>query len=616
MDENIAKLSELFPEAFTEGKIDFDMLQKLLGANIETEKERYSFTWNGKSEAIKIALKQSTGTLRPDKESSKNWDTTKNLYIEGDNLEVLRLLQAPYRGKVKMIYIDPPYNTGNDFVYNDKFSDTVEDYKESIGETQKTNADTSGRYHTNWLNMMFPRLKLARNLLSDDGIIFISIDDNEQANLKKICDEIFGEEEFIGTITWEKRTKAQNTETARDQFQSRTEYILVYSKLGNRMRFKLKVTGVKTYEHSDEKGVYREKMVEEMSSLGMRGRETMIFPILGVRPRENKQWKIGKDQISFFEQREDVFLRDGKVYLKIRPDDELNERFMPFWSHFFDKETYGTAETGKSELSEVLGTKAHGFETVKPVTLIKKLLFHLKDTNGIESQKNDIIIDCFSGSGTTAQAIMELNSEDGGNRKFIMIQYPEVTEESSETYKAGYKTISELCIDRIKKAGQKIYLKLKEKQETLVSLPEDYQGMVDIDKLDVGFKAFKLDTTNLSIWDEKTEDLEQTLLDNVDAIKDGRTEEDVLYEVLIKYGIDLTVPIEEEEVGGKKIYLIAGGYLTICLEDGLDLAFIEELAKRKPQRVVFRDTGFKDDTVKTNAEMTLRKHGVEDIKVL
>ncbi|MGL5902246.1 MAG: site-specific DNA-methyltransferase, partial [Cetobacterium sp.] len=352
--------------------------------------------------------------------------------------------------------MDPPYNTGKDFVYPDNFKDNLKNYLEITGqvgeEGQKlsTNSDTSGRYHSDWLNMMYPRLKVARNLLTDDGVIFISIDDREAHNLKKLCDEIFGEDNFIGTITWEKRTKAQNTETAKDQFQSKTEYIFCYKKEVKKMRFNLEVSGEKEYLLLDEKGLYREKILEEMSSLGMRGRETMIFPVLGIMPGLNKQWKVGYEQVISFEKRKDLFVRNGKVYFKIRPHDENSENFFPFWSHFFDKEIYGTAEIGKSELGEILETKSHGFETVKPTSLIKKLIFHVKKTNNTVLENEDIILDFFSGSATTAHAVMQLNAEDGGDRKYIMVQLPEPTPDNSEAAKAGYKNICEIGKERIR----------------------------------------------------------------------------------------------------------------------------------------------------------------------
>lgn len=636
VDENIAKLKVLFPEAFTEGKIDFEMLQKLLGKNIETEKERYSFTWNGKSEAIKIALKQSTGTLRPDKESSKNWDTTQNLYIEGDNLEVLRLLQNPYRGKVKMIYIDPPYNTGKDFVYTDKFNDTVEDYKERVGETQKTNADTSGRYHTNWLNMMYPRLKLARNLLSDDGVIFISIDDNEQSNLKRICDEIFGEENFIATISNINNPKGRSDD---NYIATAHEYILLYAKTIESFTafgFEAGEEILKRYNKFDEDAEqYREMDLRKTGDGDLRKDRPNLFyyflynsstnefypsrnanipeGFIQIKPirKDGKdgRWRWGLDTVKEnLSELMPKFMPNREIWGVFEKDYLKNRGLVKATSAWSFKDV--NSERGSEEFIK-LGFDKEVFPKPKPLGVIKRV-----SNISMNKGNSEIILDFFSGSASTAQATLQLNAEDDGNRKFIMVQLPEKTDEKSAAYKAGYETISKIGMERIRRAGDNIVAELKEKKKDQSTLLDDEQTAVDPDKLDIGFKVFKLDSTNLSIWDEKTDDLEKTLLENIDAIKNGRSEEDVLYEVLIKYGIDLTVPIEEKTVDGKKVYMIADGYLTICLEDNLDLAFIEKLTELKPHRVVFRDTGFIDDAVKTNAEMTLKKHGVEDIKVL
>lgn len=329
---------------------------------------------------------------------SKSKDKANNIIIEGDNYHSLSVLNYTHAGKIDVIYIDPPYNTGsNDFIYNDRYVDKEDGYR-----------------HSKWLSFMGNRLRLAKSLLSKQGVIFISIDDNEVAQLKLLCNDIFDEQNFVGTITWEKRTKAQNTKTAREMFQAKTEYILVYKNYTDKIKFNLEVTGEKVYDLQDEKGFYRLKVVEEMSIQGMRGRQSMIFDINGVSPREGYQWKIGTEQIKKYNDRGDIEIVGKKVYLRTRPYDEDNRTFLPFWSHFFDKENYGTAEKGKAELSEVLGTKEHGFETVKPVNLIKKLLFH------INLDKNETVLDFFAGSGTTGHAVMQLNKEDGGNRKFIL----------------------------------------------------------------------------------------------------------------------------------------------------------------------------------------------------
>lgn len=364
------------------------------------KRKRYGLVWEEKPERVVDQCKKELPVLDQDQDMAieKNPAGRTNLMIEGDNYHALSVLNYTHAGKIDVIYIDPPYNTGsNDFMYNDSYVDKEDSFR-----------------HSKWLSFMNSRLTLAKGLLSMDGIIFISIDDNEVAQLKLLCNEIFGEQNFVGTITWEKRTKAQNTKTARDMFQTKTEYILVYKKSSDKIRFNLEVSGEKIYDKEDKKGLYRLKHVEEMSAVGMRGRQTMVFEIKGISPRKGYQWKIGKDQIEEYKKRNDIEVIDGKVYLKTRPSDEDNQKFLPFWSHFFEKDTYGTAEKGKTELNEVLGTNEHGFETVKPVNLIKKLLFH------INRGKNEIVLDFFAGSGTTAQAVMELNKEDGGSRQFIL----------------------------------------------------------------------------------------------------------------------------------------------------------------------------------------------------
>jgi len=369
--------------------------------NKSEKRKKYGVVWEEKSENVAELCKVKLPVLEEVRQNEIRTDTKApmNILIEGDNYHALSVLNYTHKGAIDIIYIDPPYNTGNgdSFLYNDKIVDKEDAYR-----------------HSKWLSFMSKRLNLAKNLLKDAGIIFISIDDNEVAQLKLLCNEVFGEHNFIGTVTWEKRTKAQNTETAREMFQSKTEYILVYKKGSEKVKFRLEVSGEKNYNLQDEKGLYRLKVVEEMSARGMRGRQTMIFPIEGIMPRDGFQWKYGKDQVKKFTDRGDIEVQNGKVYFRIRPQDEANQKFIPFWSHFFDKDTYGTAEKGKSELTEILGTNTHNFETVKPVDLIKKLLFH------INRNKSEVVLDFFAGSGTTGHAVLKLNKMDGGNRKFIL----------------------------------------------------------------------------------------------------------------------------------------------------------------------------------------------------
>lgn len=599
-EENLKAMQQLFPEAFEEGKIDFDVLRQLLGDFVDDEQERYSFKWNGKGKALRLSQTPSMGTLRPCKEESKDWDNTENLYIEGDNLEVLKLLQKSYYGKLKMIYIDPPYNTGGDFVYKDNFHDNIQNYKEITGQVDgegnkiDTNTESNGRFHTDWLNMMYPRLRIARNLLSNDGVMFISIDYNENYNLREICDSIFGDNGFVGEIYWESKTKSQNTITSYNKLQPKAEMILVYSKQGKR-RFNLISRGEKEYNLIDENGEYREHILEVMNANGVRGRETMIFDISDgvatVSLEDGKQWQLGQEQVSMYKHRGDLFIRDNKVVIKMRPNDERNELTDPFWG-FFSKEL-GTAESAKKELTSIIGK--HGFETVKPVDIIKRLVYH-------GTEKEDVILDFFSGSGTLGNAVIQLNAEDGGHRKFIMVQLPEPTKKDSEAYKAGYKNICEIGKERIRRAGEKIKAEAGDKAADL----------------DIGFKVFKLDSSNLQKWNPQPDDIMQTLQQATDNFLPDRTEQDVLYEIMLKMGIDLTCQVKEEQVAGETVYIIGGGALMICLGQNITTEVAEAIVKLHQEyeselwQVVFRDTGFASDRDKTNIKEILKSAGLAE----
>jgi adenine-specific DNA-methyltransferase len=585
LKERVEKIKAALPEAFEDGKINFATLKESLGEFVEGENEEtehYAFTWPGKRQAKRMATKPPQGTLVPAKGEGINEDSTENVFIEGDNLEVLKLLQKSYAGQIKVIYIDPPYNTGKDFIYDDNFAQPLADYLkltkqvDEEGNLLVSNTKADGRFHTKWLNMIYPRLVLARNLLRDDGIIFISIDDNEVSNLRKLCDEVFGEESFVGNITWEKRTKCQNTETARDQLQSKTEYIFCYKKAIDKPHFNLEVTGEKDYDLADSKGKYREKVVEEMSSLGMRGRETMIFPIKGISPGKGKQWKIGKDQIRAFESRGDIFVRDGKVYLRMRPDDELNETFAPFWSHFFDKDTYGTAEVGKSELSDLLGTKGHGFETVKPVSLIQKLIFHV-------SKSDDYILDFFAGSGTTAHATLELNKLDKKHRKFILVQLPEPCSDGSEARNAGFSTIAELCKERIRKAIRAVCKKENNS--------------------DGGFKVYKLNKSHFKTWNEyagnNLEELMDLFAKQETTLVDKWKGENLLFEIMLQEGFPLNSSINKLAFKENLIWKITSNScahsLNICLDAEIKHKSIEALTLGDKDIFICLDNAVSDE---------------------
>lgn len=606
--DNISKLKELFPEVFTEGKVDFDALKEVLGGYIDGREERYSFTWNGKSKARMLAQTPSAGTLRPCKEESVDWDTTQNLFIEGDNLEVLKLLQKSYHKKVKMIYIDPPYNTGKDFVYKDNFKDNIKNYKEITGQVDgdgrslSSNPETNGRYHTDWLNMMYPRLKLARNLLKDDGIIFISIDDNEYHNLKLMCDEVFGEERFVGSISWKNKYGAGAKTKG---FIEVHEYILCYSKseLIN-ISSKLSEDQRGTYNKKDEKyntrGGY---FTQPLMTTSMDDRKNLQYDIEydGDIIKPKKQWVWAKERLL-------KAIEDNEVVIKKKVDGSYSVRYKVYLIDEQGNERKGKPlsllngpfnQEGTKEVEELLGPNIFSFP--KPTSLIEFFFgFEIND----ESDKSGIYLDFFSGSCSSAQAVLHLNLQDNGSRRYIMVQLPELISASSEAYKSGYKTIAEISKERIRRAAAKI------KQEN-----PDYQG-------DLGFKVLKLDSTNIKPWELDFDLTEQDLEDQISNIKHGREEEDVLYEVQLKYGLDLTLPITEHSVAGHKVFDIGMGALMICLSDDITLDVVEGIAKLKDElnpeimRVVFKDAGFADDVVKTNAVQILKQAGIEDVRSL
>ena len=643
--ENVGKLKELFPEAFTEGKVDFEALKELLGTFVDDRDERYSFTWNGKSKARMIAQTPSTGTLRPSKEESVDWDTTQNIFIEGDNLEVLKLLQKSYHKKVKMIYIDPPYNTGKDFVYKDNFKDNIKNYKEITGQVDgegrnlSNNPETSGRYHTDWLNMMYPRLKLARNLLSDDGVIFISIDDNELSNLRKLCDEIFGEENFVGNIIWKNVTDNNPTNVAVEH-----EYIAVYSKskfdlknvwkskiseakdilikIGHELaekyrdpellqekytiwfrEHKRELWPLENYKFIDHDGVYSgERGVHNPGKEGYRydiihpiTHKPCKEPLMGYRFPKETMDKLIEDERMIFGDDEDKLV-EIKVYAK-----DYKQKL----SSLFNLD----GRTGANELKDLFPETGKLFTNPKTIKLLSELISFATDSE-------DTVLDFFAGSGSLPHAVLSLNSEVSENRKFVAIQLDEITYEikngkevgkkgtAGEAFKNGYKNIAEISRERIRRAASK----LKEENSK-------YNG-------DLGFKAFKLDSTNIKPWEVDFDMTERTLEDFISNIKSDRREEDVLYEILLKYGLDLTLPISERTIAGQKVFDIGMGALIICLADAISLDVVEGMAKLKEElnpeimRVVFKDSGFKDDVVKTNAVQILKQAGIVDVRSL
>lgn len=605
LNENIEKLKAIFPEIVTDGKIDFDMLKTLLGEEVDASNEKYSFNWVGKRNCIKFAQTPSTGTLIPCREKSVDFDNTQNIYIEGDNVEALKLLQKTYFGKIKMIYIDPPYNTGNDFVYHDDYKDSIENYKKITGQQATANPETNGRFHTDWLNMMYPRLKLAKDLLSDDGVIFISIDDNEQANLKKICDEVFGESNFISTINWKGRGGRQDSK----YYAAVHEYIFCYAKNKSDFSAGEEIKNNDAYPKYDmEKGrYYKTQLLRKWGSNSRReDRPNLYYPIIapdGTRvypfytekdkshPMNFKKfdgrWRHGPNTM-----RQNI--ADGKVefaknadgdwiaYEKIFAPVDGEEKTQKYTTWIED------SNDGAKVVKDLFGSAI--FDYPKGTNIICRFLKMADVKNG------DIILDFFSGSATTAHAVMQLNAEDGGNRKFIMVQLPELCDEKSEAYKAGYKTICDIGEERIRRAGAKI-----KEENPLTTL-----------NLDTGFKVFRLDSTNIVPWNNAEKLDEMRLYDYAKTIKDDRDDLSVAYEIMLKYGV-FDKPMKETVVSGKKMYDVGEGYMIICLADGVTMTDVEAIARLNPHCVVFKESGFADDNEKINATHTLERGGVEKI---
>lgn len=602
INENIEKLKEIFPEVFSEGKIDFSKLEVELGKFKDDSNERYNFTWNGKSEAKKIALTPSTGTLRPCKNESKNWDTTKNLYIEGDNLEVLKLLQKSYHKKVKMIYIDPPYNTGKDFVYKDNFKDNIKNYLEitrqvdSNGNRLSTNSETSGRYHSDWLNMMYPRLKLARNLLKDDGVIFISIDDNEVANLRKLCDEIFGEKNFIRNVIWEKKySPANDSKVISDTH----DHILVYSKNISEWIMKLLPRTEemnKRYSNpdNDPRGLWKPGGLSAKTYSSKYDYPIVTPSGKTVYPPTGSCWQVSREKL-------EMLIRDNKIYFGKEGDakPQIKQFLTDVQDGVVSKSIWkydevGHNQTSRKELTDLFDGEFL-FDNPKPTTLIERIF------DITTFAENDIVLDFFSGSGSTAHAVFKYNLKHNLNLHFILIQIPDRVTVNSVAEQKGYKNICEIGKERIRRAGEIVKSESKK------------------DDLDIGFKVLKLDSSNIKSWDSDFENLETNLLDAVENIKSDRSEEDLLYEILLKYGFDLTLEIEEKEINGKKLFNIGFGSLIICLDEDISIDITDEIIAIKKEnkseitRVVFKDSGFKNAVEKTNIIKTLNQNGIDEI---
>lgn len=592
---NIDKIKELFPEAVEEGKINFDMLRAMLGDEIDDSREKYQFTWNGKAKAIKLAQTPSSATLRPCKEKSKYWDTTENLYIEGDNLEVLKQLQKTYYGKVKMIYIDPPYNTGNDFVYNDSFANSIENYKEQTKQTSSSNPESNGRFHTDWLNMMYPRLLLAKNLLSDDGVIFISIDDHEVVNLENICNEIFGESNRIATICHKSRASISNDKIV----SSNHNFIAFYAKNITVIEQNRKLIGVDpvldnfNYDDNDGKGEYR---LVPVDGPGGEKKGNPYYEFLGI----TNYWRFSKETMTEKYNNGYVVKRGNSLYQKYYKSDAMKTRktVTTWW------DDAGLTSTATTKLKTLMNGPS--FDTPKPIELIVRMLKMMT-----YDDKDSFILDFFSGSATTAHAVMKLNAEDGGNRKFIMVQLPELCNEKSEAHKAGYKNICDIGEERIRRAGEQIKAEWEKEHPS-----DELFGSDEEFKTDIGFKVFKLDSTNVNEWDSNMKLDEKELAMRLgEVFKEDRSKEDILYEIMLKYGVfDKTA--EEIKVNDKTMYRVGKRYMIVCLDDQITSDDVKAIGELSPKTVIFNEAGFRNDNDKINATYNLKQCGVEDIKCI
>jgi len=652
---NVERLKELFPEAFTEGKIDFPILKQLLGDAVDEREEKYCLNWRGKRRARQLALTPSTGTLRPCPEESVDWDVTQNLVIEGDNLEVLKILQKSYAGKIKMIYIDPPYNTGKDFIYPDDFRDNIKNYLELTnqidgGRKMTANTETSGRFHTDWLNMMYPRLTLARTLLREDGVIFISIDDNENANMRFLCNEIFGEENFIAQLVW-------NTDGHTDnQFDVKInhEYILLYSRNSEEASLG-HVIDPNTREESNLRKGFAENSITK-NGPGNPPSEIILPPNFpcststlnlsktDIPPKFYKEIEreghITRDitdqfSVSYPIRRGDMVVRKNKLVKscavfsgwananKLRkfitggcvPIDEsdgdklsfyLSEKGVIYYRRDRDKarnilsvlRKMGTTERMRSELEDM----GIPFQYPKPKELLRYLI-------QIGLEKDGIVMDFFSGSGTIAHALLDLNGEDNGNRQFILTQLPE------PTGRTDYPAISDITKERIRRV--------------ITNFNDGDRAKIDKgeQKQDRGFRVFKLDSSNICTWEPKHDDIQTALLDATEHLKADRNERDILFELLLKLGLELTVPIETRSIAGKNAHSIGSGVLIACLAEKITREDIEqlahgivtwhgELAPIGDATIVFRDDAFADDVAKTNLAAILQQNGLKTVRSL
>lgn len=603
-DDNFKKLAALFPNAVTETidengvvvrAIDKDVLMQEISCTVvDGNEERYQFTWPDKKKSVLLANAPINKTLRPCREESVDFDTTENLYIEGDNLEVLKLLQETYLGKIKVIFIDPPYNTGGDFLYDDNFAQSAEEYISISGQYDNDgnrlvkNFDSNGRFHTDWLNMMYPRLRLAKDILSDDGVIFISIDDNEVENLKKICCEVFGQSNFIANIVWQHSIQPKGY---LGTFSVHHNHILCFSKSNNFElgSFERTAEDNKAYSNpdNDPKGPWRSGDVRNALY-----RPNLIYDIISpsgkvIKPCENG-WRWSKETVQEkLRTGEIIFSKDEtRIIRKIYLSTLEGRAPETIW---FGKDV-GTTREAMTELKKLFNKPP--FDTPKPTGLIKKLLRLVQDNEYI-------VLDFFSGSATTAHAVMQLNAEDGGKRKFIMVQLPEETDEKSEAYKAGYKNICEIGKERIRRAGAKI------KEEAGLTV----QG------LDIGFRVLKCDTSNMKDVYYSPNDFDMNLLDMMaDNIKEDRNPEDLLFQVMLDLGVELASKIEETTIAGKKVFDVADGFLIACFDKDVNGEIIKAIAQKQPYYFVMRDSSLANDSVATNFEQIFATYSPDTVR--
>ncbi len=634
VNSNIEKLKELFPETVSEDKIDFDLLRSLLGDYAEVGEESYSFEWPGRSAALKFANTPSSGTLIPSKDKSKNWETTSNIYIEGDNCEVLKILSKTYHNKIKMIYIDPPYNTGTDFIYEDSFVDSIENYLKITGQTSKTNPETSGRFHTKWLNMMLPRLYLASHLLKDDGFCFIHIDEHEDYNLRKLCRFVFGEGNELGVIVWDKRNPKGDTVGVAYQHES----ILVYAKNKNAIQNKdftkkkenaneilkkaediIKTCGGVNAQSremfkkwmgeckdrftggelaycmlDDDGNVFRPVSMAAPDKPETRSHRPLIHPVTGQPcPVPEKGWRF-KDETM------DEMLANGQIVFG--PDHTTQPQNKYYLKNNLEEMFSSIIYYGGSD--DACGLP---FDNPKPVCISKKLIY------SVCKNDDDIVMDFFSGSGTTAHAVFELNAEDGIKRKFVLVQLPELVEEKHRAKKEGFNNLCELGEKRLCIAGDLVLEKAEREYESQGLFAEEKKNPVN---LDFGFKVFELASSNILPWDGTKKLDELNIFEQNEVFKEGRTKLDVAYEVMLKYGV-FDKQLEEKKINGKDVFCVDNDSLVIFLEDEIDMDDVKEIIKLNPTTVVFKEAGFADDNVKMNAEYTLRHYlGEDQIKVL